>query len=126
MPSQRPGWDARKTRRCLMQRVAGVILPGQEHLVRCVILDLSSGGARLAIGLPTAEIPRTFTLVLYRDRSALRECEVVWMGRRNIGVKFVSEWFAEKSAPPRQVKSPGSDFVDTVSVAERAATISAR
>lgn len=103
---KRPGWEARKTQRRLMRRAAEVMLPGQEHPVPCVILDASSGGARLAIGHPSADIPRTFTLVLYKDRSALRNCELVWMDRRQVGVKFISAWYAAtKRGQPSQVSA---------------------
>jgi PilZ domain len=105
---KRPGREARKTQRCLMRRTAQVMLPGQERPVPCIILDASSGGARLAIGHPSTEIPRTFTLVLYRDRSALRECELVWMDRRYVGVKFISKWYAAgKREQPSQASAPG-------------------
>jgi hypothetical protein len=106
---KRPAREARKTQRCLMRRAAEVMLPGQEHPVPCIIVDASSGGARLAIAHPLAEIPRTFTLMLYRDRSALRECELVWMDRRNVGVKFISDWYAaSKQERTSQASALGS------------------
>jgi PilZ domain len=105
---KRPLPEARKTLRRLMRRAAEVMLPGQDSPVPCVILDISNGGARLAIGHPSAEIPRTFTLVLYKDRSALRECELVWLDRRHVGVKFISKWYAAVGPErPSQASSPG-------------------
>lgn len=84
-----------------MRRAAEVTFSGKDRAVPCIILDVSSGGARLVIGQPTTEIPRTFTLVLYKDRSAQRDCELIWMDRRSVGVKFISEWYAAIRPMPR-------------------------
>jgi hypothetical protein len=93
MPESRSR-EARKTVRRTTRRSAEVMFPGKDRPIPCVILDLSSGGARLAIGYSSAEIPHTFALVLYKDRSAQRECEIVWTDRRCVGVKFISAWHA--------------------------------
>jgi PilZ domain len=74
-----------------MRRAAAVVLQAGSATVRCVIWDISDGGARLAIAHPTAELPRTFSLLLTKDASVRRNCEVVWTDRRFVGVKFVSD-----------------------------------
>lgn len=74
-----------------MQRGAAVVLEGAWTPVRCVVWDMSDGGARLAIAYPTAELPRRFTLLLTKDASVRRTCEVVWMDERFVGVRFVSD-----------------------------------
>jgi hypothetical protein len=56
--------------------------------VSCVIWDISEGGARLAIALPSTDLPTSFTLNLFPDGSVQRNCEVVWTDRRFVGVKF--------------------------------------
>jgi hypothetical protein len=45
--------------------------------------------ARLAVAHPLADLPHHFTLHLLKDGSVQRYCEVVWMDRRFVGVKFV-------------------------------------
>lgn len=57
----------------------------------CVIIDLSDGGARLS--RPLARLVRNFTLLLFKDGSVQRDCEVVWADRQYVGVKFISEWY---------------------------------
>jgi PilZ domain-containing protein len=77
----------------MTRRAAEVVFSGREQPIPCVIFDISSGGARLAIGRSSEAVVRNFTLVLYKDRSAMRDCEVVWLDRRYVGVKFVSDWY---------------------------------
>jgi hypothetical protein len=60
----------------------------QKPSVDCVIWDISEGGARLAVALTMADLPRNFTLNLFRDENVQRDCEVVWMDRRYVGVTF--------------------------------------
>jgi hypothetical protein len=80
-----------------MRRDAQVIIEGHEQPIGCVIHDISNGGARLSFTTPLAVLPRTFTLVLFKD-SVQRDCELVWCDRRFVGVKFTSEWFGIKSS----------------------------
>lgn len=77
-----------------MHRAAEICIGTQEKQVRCKILDMSDGGARLAISSTIANLPSTFTLVLFKDTSAQRDCEVVWTDNRCVGVKFISSWYA--------------------------------
>ena len=72
-----------------MRRAAEIILGEHEPPVRCVIWDISDGGARLAVAYPLASLPRTFTLALYKDASVQRHCEVVWIDTKYVGVKFL-------------------------------------
>lgn len=81
--------EKRKTQRRPMRRAAEVILGECEPPVRCVIWDISDGGARLAVAHPLETLPRTFTLALFKDRSVQRNCEVVWIDSRYVGVRFV-------------------------------------
>lgn len=74
-----------------MRRAAAVVLQADSNPVRCVIWDMSDGGACLAIAHATAELPRTFSLLLTKDASVRRNCEVVWTDARFVGVKFISE-----------------------------------
>ena len=80
--------EKRKNPRRPMRRAAEVILGEHEPPVRCVIWDISDGGARLAVAHPSESLPRTFTLALYKDASVHRNCEVVWVDTKYVGVKF--------------------------------------
>jgi hypothetical protein len=75
-----------------MRRGAAIMLQAASTPVACVIWDMSDGGARLAIAYPTAKLPRTFSLLLTKDASLGRNCEVVWTDDRFVGVKFISDW----------------------------------
>lgn len=81
--------DKRKSLRRPMRRAAEVIFGANAPRVRCVIWDISDGGARLAVAHPLADLPRTFTLLLFKDASVQRNCEVVWTDARYVGVRFI-------------------------------------
>jgi hypothetical protein len=80
--------DQRKGSRRPARRAAEVIFGAHEPAVRCVIWDISDGGARLALARPLADLPPTFTLVLSKD-IARRNCQVVWTDTRYVGVRFI-------------------------------------
>ena len=79
-----------------MRRDAQLIFEGHKQAICCVIHDISNDGARLSFTAPLAVLPRTCTLVLFKD-SVQRDCELVWSDRRFVGVKFISQWFGTKS-----------------------------
>lgn len=83
--------DYRKQKRQPLRRDASLVLDAARSPVRCVIWDISNSGARLAIANQATEMPRSFTLLLTKDATVRRICEVVWTDRRFIGVKFVSK-----------------------------------
>jgi len=85
----RPPREKRKSDRHPMRRVAEVVLSEHMPPARCVIWDMSDGGARIAVAFPLADLPSSFALVLYKDGSVRRNCEVVWTDARYVGVRFV-------------------------------------
>jgi PilZ domain len=89
--------ESRKSVRRWMRRGAHVMFKGHPQPIRCLVQDISNGGARLSFTAPLANLPRTFTLVLFKD-SVQRDCELVWMDRSVVGVKFISRWFGTKSS----------------------------
>ena len=89
--------ENRKNVRRRMRRDAQVVFEGHEQPVDCVVHDISNGGARLSFTAPQTVLPRTFTLVLFKD-SVQRDCELVWNDRGVVGVKFISQWFGTKSS----------------------------
>ena len=98
--------ESRKNVRRWMRREAEVIVEPHKLPVRCIVHDLSNGGARLSFAARLPNLPRSITLVLFRD-SVQRHCEIVWTDGYFIGVKFVSEWFGTKS-PERGSSSKDS------------------
>jgi hypothetical protein len=80
-----------------MRREAQVRFEGREQLIGCLVHDISNGGARLSFTIPLAVLPRTFTLVLFKD-SVQRDCELVWRDHGVVGIRFISQWFGSKSS----------------------------
>jgi hypothetical protein len=80
--------EDRKNVRRFRRRAATITFGDQKSSVGCVIWDISEGGARLAVALPLADLPHHFTLELFKDEIVQRKCEVVWMDKRFVGVKF--------------------------------------
>jgi hypothetical protein len=94
MPRSR---ESRKSVRHWMRRDAQVLFEPHKLPIRCVVHDLSNGGARLSFTAPVPSLPRSITLVLFKE-SVQRYCEIVWTDGYFVGVKFVSEWFGAKSS----------------------------
>jgi hypothetical protein len=80
--------EQRKSLRRFTRRAATLNFDGGTRSVPCVIWDISDGGARLAVGLPLADLPHQFTLNIFADGSVQRNCEMVWIDKRFVGVKF--------------------------------------
>lgn len=81
--------NKRKERRLRLRRYAEVVTGRQKPSVRCVVCDISNGGARLAVAPPIMTLPPRFLLQLDQDGRVQRKCEVVWTDARFVGVKFV-------------------------------------
>jgi hypothetical protein len=82
--------EQRRTPRRFGRRAATVSFGAELPPVPCVIWDISEGGARLSVAHQMADLPRRFTLILFKDGSVRRDCEVVWTDTRFVGVKFTS------------------------------------
>jgi PilZ domain len=83
--------EERRSVRLFARRAATLSFGGEKPPVSCVIWDISDGGARLAVALPSADLPNRFTLNLFPDGSVQKNCEVVWIGKRFVGVKFTAQ-----------------------------------
>ena len=57
-------------------------------LARCVIKDLSNGGAKVT-GVAVGEIPDEFMLRIARGAVGMRKCRALWRNATTIGVEFV-------------------------------------
>lgn len=65
----------------------------------CRVLDVSDGGAKLALETPT-ELPKEFFLALSVRGKAARKCQLMWVDDNEIGVQFVMP--EEPDFNPRQ------------------------
>ena len=72
-----------------------------ELLSRCVINDLSNGGAKIT-GVAVRDIPDQFVLRITRGRIGTRKCHVLWRNAKTIGIEFVDSLpRAHKANAPR-------------------------
>jgi hypothetical protein len=55
---------------------------------QCVVLDLSSTGAKITVDSPQS-LDAKLRLAFSRDARTGRNCEVVWRRGKTLGVKFV-------------------------------------
>jgi hypothetical protein len=76
--------ERRRVRRTQVYKCAKISLNGS--LRDCVVRDISSLGARLAL-VSTAYIPDEITLTFDHART-LRACRVAWRSPTEIGVEF--------------------------------------
>ena len=79
----------REPRRQLHQRLAWISADNGVTEVECHVLDLSSGGARIATS-DTMDVRDRFELTLVKGHHKRDLCEVVWRRGTTYGVKFVT------------------------------------
>lgn len=71
-------------------RIEAIIIDTEGLLVsKCVMVNVSAGGARLR-QLESIEVPDKFALLLTSNGTVRRQCEVAWRSEKEIGVKFIS------------------------------------
>jgi PilZ domain-containing protein len=83
-------WTGREFRRNPRKHVnfiGAIVLGDGTTPQRCKILDMSKGGAWLAV-LDGKKLPSKFTLLLAMNGSVSRECKVAWRKDKEIGVQF--------------------------------------
>lgn len=76
--------DKRKLRRTRVLK-AGMISFGGSA-ISCTVRNLTNAGAMLDVVSPLG-VPREFTLMISSD-NVHRECRIVWIKERRIGVSF--------------------------------------
>lgn len=79
----------RETRRQLHKRLAWITVDNGVSERECHVLDLSSGGARIATD-DAMDVRDRFELTLVRGHHRREQCEVVWRRGKTYGVKFLS------------------------------------
>ena len=77
------GQRRREARRAVLWP-AGIKIVGKPE-IRCVVIDLSSGGAKVRVDKPIAE----GMLVKLRSQRFTRDAKVVWSAGGVIGLQFV-------------------------------------
>jgi PilZ domain len=85
----RIAFDRRKEPRRLVDLAATLFTSVDAPVWDCVVMDISTHGARLAVESGTA-IPDQFTLLLSANGRASRCCLVMWRAGHQLGVKFVA------------------------------------
>ena len=80
--------DLRKNKRKRTRHAAWINLGDHCPPVRCVLWDISDGGARLTAARNVEDLPDRFSLVLID--AVERGCRVVWRKGRFLGVAFVA------------------------------------
>ncbi|WP_298252171.1 PilZ domain-containing protein [Bradyrhizobium sp.] len=79
----------REPRRQLHKRLAWISADNGVTEYECQILDLSSGGARIATD-DAMDVRDRFELTLVKGHHKRDLCEVVWRRGKTYGVKFVT------------------------------------
>ena len=79
--------EARKRKRQPSRRAAWINLGNHCPPVRCVLWDISDGGARLTAARNVEDLPDRFELTL--NEATQRTCRVIWRDKRFLGVAFV-------------------------------------
>jgi hypothetical protein len=87
----------RELRRQLHNRLAWITLDDGITMRECHVLDVSSGGARIATD-DAMDVRDRFELTLVKGHHKRELCEVVWRRGRTYGVKFVAE--PQDATPP--------------------------
>jgi PilZ domain len=79
----------REPRRQLHRRLAWISADNGVTEYQCHVLDLSSGGARIATD-DVLDVRDRFELTLVKGHHKRELCEVVWRRGRTYGVKFLT------------------------------------
>jgi hypothetical protein len=79
----------REPRRQLHKRLGWITVDNGVSEHECHVLDVSSGGARLAMG-DVMDVRDRFELTLVKGHHRRELCEVVWRRGRTYGVKFLT------------------------------------
>src|SRR5262245_48858026 len=80
--------ESRKHRRVELSYMARMLGPDAEVICDCAIIDVSQGGARLAV-LAADMVPDEFLLAFSAASDVRRQCRVAWRKEDEVGVIFV-------------------------------------
>jgi hypothetical protein len=71
-----------------MGQPAWITLDGGFAARQCMVQDISSSGARIAVD-DAVTLPASLQLAFARDARTGHKCQVVWRRGKSAGVKFV-------------------------------------
>jgi hypothetical protein len=97
--------EQRKNHRKPLKYPARIDLRDGSPPLRCLIRDISASGARVIAEEPD-RLPDHFHLLLTKEASAARECQVVWREGNQFGVEFI------KTPVARPAPRPQNSFKD--------------
>jgi hypothetical protein len=80
--------ELRKSKRRPSRYAAWINLGDHCPRLRCVIWDISDGGARLTAARKVEDLPDRFSLIT--SEAVARNCRVIWRNGRFIGIAFVN------------------------------------
>jgi hypothetical protein len=80
--------ESRKHRRVDLSYVARVLSLKAELICDCAIIDVSQGGARVAV-LAADMVPDEFLLAFSPKSDVTRKCKVAWRKDDEVGVTFL-------------------------------------
>jgi hypothetical protein len=80
--------ELRKSKRRPSRYAARINLGDHCPPVRCVLWDISDGGARLTAARKVEDLPDRFSLLL--NDTVERNCRVIWRNGRFLGIEFVN------------------------------------
>jgi hypothetical protein len=96
----------RETRRQLHKRLAWITTDNGVSERECHVLDVSSGGARIASD-DAMDVRDHFELTLVKGHPKREKCEVIWRRGKTYGVKFLNSLpeVASPSIDPAEASS---------------------
>jgi PilZ domain-containing protein len=78
----------RETRKSL-SRHAWITLDGGFAARHCLVVDISTAGARITLDEDAAQLPGVIRLAFARDARTGRSCQVIWRRGKSAGIKFI-------------------------------------
>jgi len=80
--------ELRKYKRQVLRYPVWIVVDPGQPPHKCMLLNVSQGGAKIAID-EQLEPPTQFTLLLTARSQSTRSCRVVWRNGANMGVEFL-------------------------------------
>jgi hypothetical protein len=105
MGSCHPVENRRQARRYRTEHVAKIVL-GPECMISCMVKDISTGGARIALDEPT-DLPDDFDLFIAAHDLQVHRAKLCWRRDGSLGVSFAqapseSRALMQRLAPVRR------------------------
>ncbi|MDE2379591.1 PilZ domain-containing protein [Bradyrhizobium sp.] len=72
-----------------MSKHAWITLDGGFAARHCLVADISSSGAKIALDEDASQLPGVIRLAFARDARTGRSCHVVWRRGKLAGIKFI-------------------------------------